>query len=82
MLLVRTKVFMELIERITKAEIENKNLQKEIQTVRQEVALLKKKDGATTNATEEEDLSSLVHEIMHGIPDKLTGKVRLTDGTE
>lgn len=85
MLLVRTKVFMELIERITRVELENKQLHKEIQAVRQEIALLKKKDDAKPQIGEDEnedDLSSLVHEIMHGVPDKITGKVKLTDGTE
>lgn len=84
MLLVRTKVFMELIEKVTKVDLENKQLHKDLQELKQAVVLLKKKDGATASKEEDEDenMSDLIHEIMHGVPDNLTGKVRLTDGTE
>lgn len=86
MLLVRTKVFMELIERIKDAENENEKLRNELQLVKQDVAKLKIKNAVSGNANNDdddgEDLSGLVAEIMHGIPDKMTGKVRLTDGTE
>ena len=86
MLLVRTKVFMELIERIKDAENENAKLRNELQLVKQDVAKLKIKNAVIGNANNDdddgEDLSGLVVEIMHGIPDKMTGKVRLTDGTE
>ena len=85
MLLVRTKVFMELIERIKDAENENAKLRNELQLVKQDVAKLKIKNAVSGNANNDDDdgevLSSFIAEIMSGIPD-VTGKVRLTDGTE
>jgi hypothetical protein len=72
---VNSKQFQELIERLIRVETKNEALEKRI-------AVLEK--NPPNNATKEEDegydAKALFNELLNGVPDKETGKVRWTDG--
>jgi hypothetical protein len=75
MLIVRTTTFQSLIERLVKAEWKNDELEKRIE------ALEKRPPNTATNAGEEGyDAKTLFDELVNGVPDKGTGKVRWTYG--
>ncbi len=72
---VNSKQFQELIERLVRVEMQNKALEKRI-------AVLEKNppNTATNEDVEGYDAKALFDELMNGVPDKETGKVRWTDG--
>lgn len=72
---VNSKQFQELIERLVRVEMQNKALEKRIERLEKNPL-----DNAPQEEDEGYDAKALFDELMNGVPDKETGKVRWTDG--
>lgn len=76
---VSSKTFMELVERMTKMQMEIETLKERVKTLENRPIIVDKTDDKNR---EEFDMNRIFDEVVNGVPDRVTGKVRLTDGTD
>ena len=75
---ISAKMLMELMERLIKAENELKAVSSRVEILEKRPMIVESK-----NDSSEEDLNrKLYDELINGVPDKITGKVKWTDGRE
>ena len=77
---VSSKTFMELVERMTRLEVENQRLKERIETLEKRPIAVTEEEGI--NARKNPDMNTIYDELMNGVVDNELGRVKLTDGTD
>lgn len=81
---ISSKTFMELVEKVTRMELEHKH---EIKRLNERIETLEKRpiilqEDQHINEKKNPDMHTIYDELMNGVVDDSIGRVRLTDGTD
>lgn len=83
-MVVDSKTFMELVEKVTRMEIMQKleveRLEKRIETLEKRPIVAYQEDDANERKTP--DMDTIYDELVNGVVDTKLGRVKLTDGTD
>lgn len=75
---VNTKIFMELVERLTTLSIKLQELELRMESIEKKSLT----DNSADLKSSGDDIAKIYHELMNGVIDEKMGRVIYTDGRE
>lgn len=79
-MIISSKVFMELIERMTIMELRLKRFEERVETLEKRPIMVDTTEEL--NGKRQPSIEDIYNELMNGVRDEKLGRVKLTDGTD